>query len=188
MRMRRIQHLVNDMAVHKILTPDEPLLRKKAKKVRLFDAGLKALADDMVETMLAANGIGLAANQIGVLQRMIVVQLPEEYEEPEAGKLFVIVNPEIVEASQELVAGEEGCLSVPGFAGEVCRPAKITLKGQTLKGRPIRLSAEGLLARVFQHECDHLDGILFIDRVDGPEKLRRLTSSEESAERVLPAE
>jgi len=163
------------MAVHRILKSDESLLRKKAKKVKNFDAGLKALVEDMVETMHSANGVGLAAPQIGVSQRVIVVQLPEDDEELEAGKLFALVNPEIAEASAECEAGEEGCLSVPGFVGEVKRATAVRLKAQTVNGRPIRMDVKGYLARVFQHEIDHLDGVLFIDRVEGPDKLRRIT-------------
>jgi peptide deformylase len=169
-----------NMATRRILQLDEPLLRKKSKKVKQFDEGLKTLAEDMVETMHAANGLGLAAPQVGVLERVIVVQLPEEYELPEAGRLFVLVNPEIVQRAEEEEAGEEGCLSIPGFVGEVVRSRHVVLKGQNLKGKSLRLEADEFLARVFQHEIDHLDGVLFIDRVAGPEKLRRLTEEGEA--------
>lgn len=161
--------------MRRIVLINEPILRKKAKKVKSFDAGLKALVDDMVEAMHAANGVGLAAPQVGIPQRIIVVQLPADDEEPEAGKLFVLVNPEIQAQSEDLVPGEEGCLSVPGLVGEVNRARGITLRACNLKGKRFRVSAEGYLARVFQHELDHLEGVLFLDRVEGEDKLRRLT-------------
>ena len=168
------------MATRRILLADEPLLRKKSKKVKQFDGTLQALVEDMVETMHSANGIGLAAPQIGVLQRVIVVQLPEEYEDAGAGTLYTLVNPQIVKASREREAGNEGCLSVPGIVGEIERACQVTVKAQNTKGKPIQIHAEGFLARVFQHEIDHLDGILFIDRAAGPEKLRRVTPEGES--------
>jgi len=174
------------MATYRVLRIDEPLLRRKAKKVKQFDDQLKALVEDMLETMVAANGMGLAATQIGVPQRVIVIQLPAESEGDEPGKVYILVNPAIVEQSEERAADDEGCLSVPGIVGEVSRPLKVTVRGQSVKGRPLRLCAEGLLARVFQHEIDHLDGVLFVDRVAGPEKLRRVIGEGES-QPVSPA-
>ena len=187
------------MATYRVMRFDEPPLRRKAKKVKEFDDALKTLAQDMLETMHVSNGVGLAAPQVGVLQRVIVVQLPEEPAEEEAGEeapagetpaaeaqpprpnpVFVLVNPEIVACSEEQEADEEGCLSVPGVVGEVPRAVVIKLRAQNIKGKPVRLTAEGYLARVFQHEIDHLDGVLFIDRVEGPEKLRRITKDGES--------
>jgi peptide deformylase len=176
------------MATYRVMRFDEPPLRRKAKKVKEFDDGLKALAQDMLETMHASNGVGLAAPQVGISQRLIVVQLPPEEPAEEEGEtpaaeqqppapspVFVLANPEIVEQSEEQEVDEEGCLSVPGIVGEVSRPAVIKLRAQNLKGKPVRLTAEGYLARVFQHEMDHLDGVLFIDRVEGADKLRRIT-------------
>jgi len=168
------------MATYRVLRIDEPLLRRKAKKVKQFDEQLKALAEDMLETMLTSNGMGLAATQVGVSQRVIVIQLPPETEGGEPGKIYTLVNPEIVEYGEEQATDDEACLSVPGIVGEVSRSLKVTVRGQTVKGRPLRLCVEGLLARVFQHEIDHLDGILFVDRVAGPEKLRRVTDEGES--------
>ena len=169
-----------NMGTQRIYLSDEPILRKKAKKVRQFD-GLQELVDDMVETLHAANGVGLAAPQIGVPRRIIVVQLPEDFEEPEAGRLFVMINPEIVEASEDQEIDDEGCLSVPGFVGEVPRATAISLRAQNVRGKPFRFEASGYLARVCQHEIDHLDGVLFIDRVTAPEKLRKLTKAGEEA-------
>jgi peptide deformylase len=171
---------VRAMTVRRVVTVDEPLLRKKAKKVHRFDAELKAVVDDMLETMHASNGLGLAAPQIGVSERVIVVELPEDYEEPEAGRVYALINPEVVSTSDETVAGQEGCLSVPGIVGEVERFQSITLKARTVKGRPVRISTQGFTARVFQHEIDHLDGVVFVDRVAGPDKLHRLTADGET--------
>jgi peptide deformylase len=135
----------------------------------------------MIETMHAANGIGLAAIQVGVPERVIVVQLPaepeDESEEPERGELYVVINPEIIRSSRETVTDVEGCLSVPGLAGEVARPNAVTISGMDRRGKPVRIKARDMLARVFQHEIDHCDGILFIDRItDG--KLWRLEEEE----------
>lgn len=165
------------MAIRPLLYADDPLLRLKAKKVKRFGQALQSLIDDMVETMHAKGGLGLAAPQIGVSQRVIVIQLPEpeekENKDPWAGKLIALCNPEIVRAKDE-EEGEEGCLSVPGYVGLVKRAASVTVKGYNPQGKEVRIKATGLLARAFQHEIDHLDGILFIDRVESPDKIRRL--------------
>lgn len=161
------------MAVRPIIQADNPLLRQKSKKVRRFGQALQNLIDDMVETMHAAHGLGLAAPQIGVLQQVIVIQLPKNEDDPQSGKLYVFCNPEIVKAVGE-EESEEGCLSVSGFVGDVRRAAVVTVKGLDQHGRKIRIKAEGLLARAFQHEIDHINGVLYIDRVDSPEKIRRL--------------
>lgn len=170
------------MAVRTILTLENPLLRQKAKRVKVFGEALRRLVDDMVETMRAAPGIGLAAPQVGVLERVIVAELPKDEEDPQSGKLFVVVNPEAVKASAEEEEGEEGCLSIPGYVGDVRRARWITVKGQDVKGREVRIKAYGMLARVFQHEMDHLDGILFIDRVDSPDKIRQVQPAAREAE------
>jgi len=160
---------------------EHPVLRQKAKKVRTFGPPLQRLVDDMLETMRAAPGIGLAANQIGVLQRVIVVELPrEEGEDSRSDKVYAVINPKIVKASREQAEMEEGCLSVPGLVGDVWRAVEITVKGQDVKGKPIRIKARDLLARVLQHEIDHLNGILFIDRVESPDKIRRIVLPEEA--------
>ncbi|MBC7263078.1 MAG: peptide deformylase [Chloroflexi bacterium] len=174
------------MAVKNILVVENPILRKKSKKVRQFDGALQKLADDMLETMRAANGLGLAAPQIGVLQRLIVIEMPPENEEVnegelaaqprKPGKIYVVCNPEITHASGEEEM-EEGCLSVPGYVGSVARASRVTVRGQNLKGKGVRIEADGLLARAFQHEIDHLDGILFLDRVASPDKLRRVEAA-----------
>jgi len=156
------------MPILKIIQPDNPVLRKKAHRVTSFDKKFQTLVDDMVETMLEAPGVGLAAPQVAVSQRLIVVRLPDDEESQkefgeQAGKLYVIANPEIIKASKEVVEGVEGCLSIPGYVGMVDRHEKITLTGLDRHGKPLRVKAAGWLARVFQHEVDHLDGRLYID-------------------------
>jgi len=166
------------MAVRPIVQADNPLLRKKSKKVKRFGRALQNLIDDMVETMHAVRGLGLAAPQIGVSQQVIVIQLPEDEEDPQSGKLYVLCNPEIVKTAGE-EESEEGCLSVTGFVGDVRRAAVVIVKGLDRHGKKIRIKAEGLLARAFQHEIDHINGALYIDRVDSPEKIRRIVPVEE---------
>lgn len=152
------------MSVREIITVPEPVLRRKAHKVTDFGADLQVLVDDMIETMRQAPGVGLAATQVNVSQRLIVVEFGDEDDEQAPAKLYAIVNPEIVRPSQEKEKGNEACLSVPGFLGEVERVSSLTIKGQNRHGQPIRIKAKGWLARIFQHEIDHLDGILFTDR------------------------
>jgi peptide deformylase len=158
------------MAVRKIITLPDQVLRKKARKVTDFGPELQKLLDDMVETMREAPGVGLAAPQVAVPLRVIVVEYGEEEgdggEEGPPPKLFTLVNPEITRFSQETESGTEGCLSIPGFLGDVVRPNAITVKGQNRRGKPVRLKVDGWMARIFQHEIDHLDGVLFIDRAE----------------------
>jgi len=166
------------MTVRPIVLANDPILRQKSKKVKDFGKALQVLIDDMVETMQAANGAGLAAPQVGVLERVIVIQLPENEEDPQSGKLFALCNPQIVRADGE-EEGDEGCLCLPGYVGGVKRATSVTVKAQDRRGRKVRIKAEGFLARVFQHEVDHLDGILYIDRVESPDKIRRIVPQEE---------
>jgi len=151
-----------------IIRPDNPILRKKAKRITNFDKKLQKLIDNMVETMIEAPGVGLAAPQVAVSQRLLVARLQDDEKSKEefgdlAGKLFVLVNPEIVKTSKETVEGVEGCLSIPGYLGTVDRFEKVTIDSLDRNGKPQRIKAEGWLARVFQHEIDHLDGKLYID-------------------------
>ena len=162
------------MAIRKIVLIGDEMLRKEARKVKKFDRELHRLLDDMVETMRDAPGIGLAAPQVGISDRVIVVELLEEEEDPQSGKLYEFVNPEIVFASDEEVEGEEGCLSIPQIYGDVWRAQKVVIKGQDRHGKPQKVEATDWLARAFQHEIDHINGVLFIDRVESPDNLRRL--------------
>jgi peptide deformylase len=153
------------MTLREIVTLPDPILRRKAKAVTRFDADLQTLVEDMIETMRQAPGVGLAAPQVGIPDRIIVVEYAEDEEDENAKKkLYVVVNPEIKESSDEVELGIEGCLSVPGLHGEVERALAVTVKGQTRRGQPIKIKAKGWLARIFQHEIDHLNGVVFIDR------------------------
>jgi peptide deformylase len=152
------------MALREIVTLPDPVLRRKAHKVGAIDKEKQVLIDDMVETMREAPGVGLAAPQVGISERLIVVEYGDEENEEAPKKLYVVINPEIVDASSETVNGVEACLSIPGLAGEVDRNLKITVKGLNRHGKPTKIKAEGWLARIFQHEIDHLDGVLFTDR------------------------
>jgi peptide deformylase len=149
------------MALRKILTYPDPVLREKAKKVTVFDEELKKLAEDMKDTMLDAPGIGLAANQIGVPLQMIVVNVSESEEER---KIAVYVNPVICDG-EGCVVDEEGCLSVIEYTSTVKRFQKIRITAQDLEGNPVEFEAEDRFARIIQHEVDHLLGKLFIDRL-----------------------
>ncbi|MBC7346978.1 MAG: peptide deformylase [Clostridia bacterium] len=152
------------MAVYEILRLGNELLRQRAKPVPAITPNVEKLLTNLAETMYAARGVGLAAPQIGVLKRAIVVDVGEG--------LLALVNPEIVSREGEEV-GLEGCLSIPGLEGEVPRAARVEVRAWDRYGAPTHLKAEGLLARALQHEIDHLDGILFIDRA------RRLFKPEE---------
>ncbi len=156
------------MPTRVITTLPDPILRKKARKVRAFTPELQTLIDDMIETMRAAPGVGLAAPQISDSRRVIVVEFAEpsenDEEPPAPPALYVLVNPEIVRRSKEMVLDQEGCLSVPGYVGEVERHAAVTVKALNRHGKPKRMKAKGWLARILQHEIDHVDGALYIDR------------------------
>ncbi len=157
------------MAVREIITPKNPILRQKARKVTKFDdPKLHKLIDDMVETMLDAPGVGLAAPQVAVSRRIIVVRLSDDEQSrkeygKEAGVLYEVVNPEIIRRSADMVDGIEACLSIPGYYGTVDRHVAVTVRGYDRHGKEIRIKAQNWLARVFQHEIDHLDGVLFTD-------------------------
>jgi peptide deformylase len=152
------------MSIRPIVTLPDPVLRRKARPVTHFDADLQALADDMIETMRQAPGVGLAAPQLGISDRVIVVEYVEDEEDEHAPKkLYVMVNPEIKKCSEVTEPGIEGCLSVPGWQGEVERALEVTVKGQTRRGQPMKVKAKGWMARIFQHEIDHLNGVVFTD-------------------------
>jgi len=154
--------------IHEIVKYPEPVLSRPAAAVTEFDAELKKLVEEMFESMYAAQGIGLAAPQIGLSDRLIVVEYYEREEDEEVEnapkKVWTVVNPEIIKASEETLIGVEGCLSIPNLVGEVERHAAIQVKGLNRHGKPLKIKAEGWLARIFQHEIDHLNGVLFTDR------------------------
>jgi len=158
--------------VRPILTFEHPVLREKAKKVPRIDASIQRLLDDLTETMLDAPGAGLAANQIGVALRVCVVKGDDK-------QIWGLVNPEIVKTDGTQV-GPEGCLSYPGWVGEVERAETVVVKGRNRRGKEIRVKSSGFTARAFQHEIDHLDGILFIDKASKVWKVKE-DSPEEAA-------
>jgi peptide deformylase len=156
------------MTLRTIVTLPDPILRRKARAVTTFDKKLQTVIDDMIETMRDAPGVGLAAPQIGISDRLIVVEYyeneqAEEAEEEAKKKVWVMLNPEIVKASDEKVMGVEGCLSVPNLVGEVERHEAVQIKGLNRHGQPMRVKVSGWLARIFQHEIDHLNGVVFTD-------------------------
>ena len=170
------------MAVRPLVTSENPLLRQKSKKVSRFGEDLHRLVADMFESLHAYHGLGLAAPQVGVLQRVFVIEMPPEVDEDdreiEPSKRYVLVNPELVRmrGSEEM---DEGCLSVPGYRGVVTRATEVLIKGQDVNGKPVRYKAQDLLAQAFQHEYDHLEGILYLDRLTSPDKLYRVEAGEE---------
>jgi peptide deformylase len=166
------------MAIMRILIEGDPRLRQKAMKVRQADPELHRIAGEMWETMEDAEGVGLAGPQVGVMRRIITVHVPagtDSEDEPE--HRHILLNPEIVRGYGE-VAAMEGCLSIPGYAGEVVRRESVTVKAMDLENKPVRIKAHGYLARVLQHEIDHLDGILYPDRMAPDAKLYRVDDDE----------
>lgn len=147
------------MAILNIRKIGDPVLRTKANEVKEITEKTLELLDNMAETMYAAPGVGLAAPQVGILQRIVVIDVEDEH------GLIELINPVITEYSREELIMEEGCLSIPGRSGKVKRPARVTVRALDRKGKEFELKAEGYLARAIQHEVDHLDGILFIDKV-----------------------
>ncbi|MGA8016663.1 MAG: peptide deformylase [Candidatus Dormiibacterota bacterium] len=147
------------------VSEDNPVLRRRAPRVGKVDDSIRRLMDDMMETMIAAPGVGLAAPQVDVSLRVITIKVDNQ--------LLHLANPEIVKQDGEQT-GYEGCLSVPGMVGEVTRAEKVVCKAVNRHGKQVRIKGSGLLARAIQHEIDHLDGILFTDRLTDPSTLRRI--------------
>ncbi len=162
------------MALLKIYTGAAPVLRRKARAIRRIDGTIRKLAADMLETMYEAPGVGLAAPQVGISERLIVVG----YEERE----YVLINPVLARQSAETALGEEGCLSLPSLYGDVGRAVSVHVQGLNLAGKRCTIDAEDWLARIFQHEIDHLDGILFTDRMAPDAPLRHVSSGEAEEE------
>jgi len=160
-----------------ILTLGNDVLRKKCTSVVEFDKKLEDLVVAMIDTMHYGDGIGLAGPQVGVEKRLFVCHLPDN--EPR-----VFVNPEIIGTSQEIIPYEEGCLSIPGVYSEVMRPRAVTVQAWTLKGKPFKIDAEGILARVIQHEIDHLKGVLFIDHLTEKKRMRIVSQYEKRMGKV----
>jgi len=164
------------MAVLPILTQESPILRQKAKRVPRVDSSIRKLIDDMVDTMVAAPGVGLAAPQVGVGLRVVVIKTDTN--------LHTLVNPEMVKWDGEQI-GLEGCLSIPGYVGEVKRYMQVVARGLNRHGKPVKIKGDALLARAIQHEIDHIDGILFTDRLTSLETLRKVEPQDQEKEEEL---
>jgi len=162
------------MAVLPIVLHPDPVLRRKAKRVSHVDESLNRLIDNMIDTMYHASGCGLAAPQVGVSLKIAVIGMPEE-------EVIVLVNPEVVKKSGERVV-IEGCLSIPGYRGEINRAEQVTVKAFDRNGKAFRIKADDLLAEVLEHEIDHLNGILYIDHLESPDKLEKIEISEDKYE------
>jgi len=162
------------MAVLPIVCYPDAVLRQKAKRVSNIDGSIQRLIDDMVDTMHEVEGVGLAAPQIGVSLRVIVIELPGE-------ETLTLVNPQIVRRSGERSV-EEGCLSVPGYRGEIERSLKVVIKGLDRSGNEVRIRGESLLSQALEHEIDHLNGILYIDHLESMDNLFKLEPGAEATE------
>ena len=154
------------MAVLPIRIAPDPVLRQKAKRVRTIDGSIQKLIRDMLETMHDAPGVGLAAPQVGVPLRVIVIGIPEQED-------FALINPEVVKTRGERVVNE-GCLSVPGYMGQLKRAESVTVKGRDPSGKEVRIKAEELLAQALEHEIDHVNGVLYVDRLEREDDLRKI--------------
>jgi len=154
------------MAILSIRAVPDPILRQKSKRVRTIAGSIQRLIGNMIETMHSSGGVGLAAPQVGVPLRVIVIGIPE-------GENITLINPEIVRRTGERLV-TEGCLSIPGYFGEVKRAQSVRVKGRDLSGKEIRIKAEELLAQALEHEIDHLNGVLYIDHLESPDKLYKI--------------
>jgi len=163
------------MSIRRIYPFTDPLLRRRAQPIERVGKTLQPLIDDMVATMRAADGMGLAAPQVGVSARLFVAEL------------YVFINPRVIAASTETETADEGCLSLPGYRGLVERPARVTVRGKNRRGKERTIEAEGALARCFQHEIDHLDGILYTDRMAPDARLRPADDDEDADDMPLAA-
>ena len=169
------------MAVLPIRTVPDPILKKKTRRIPGIDAAVRKLIADMRETLHAEEGrVGLAAPQVGVSLRLTVIGLPDEED-------IILINPEVVKRKGERVVSE-GCLSIPGYVGEICRSETVTVKALDHEGKPVRIKADELLAQALEHEIDHLDGVLYIDRLESPDKLRKLEPEDEAGEEAAAPE
>jgi peptide deformylase len=154
------------MAVLPIRIVPDPVLKQKAKRVKIIDKSIRKLIGDMQETLSTANGVGLAANQVGQTVRLIVLNVP-------GADCKAVINPEVTRRIGSRVVNE-GCLSIPGYIGEIKRSELVRIKGQDARGKEIKIKADGLLAEVLEHEIDHLNGILYTDHLESPDKFRKL--------------
>jgi peptide deformylase len=158
------------MAILPIRTVPDPILKQKSKRVRTIDKSIQVLINNMIETMNAANGVGLAAPQIGTLLRIIVISIPGE-------DIITLINPKIARKTGDRLI-DEGCLSIPGYIGQIKRSVSVTVKGRDQNGKEIRIKANGLLAQALEHEIDHINGVLYIDYLESQSDLRKIEPEE----------
>ena len=163
------------MAIIPILVLPNPVLRRKANKVKKSDKGIKQLVENMIDTMRDANGVGLAANQIGILQRIAVIQLPDEE------KVTVLINPELIEKQGKREI-EEGCLSLPGYHGLVTRSETVSVKAMDLNWKKQIINADGLMAQALEHEIDHLNGNVYVERLVSKNKIWKIEKRKKTVE------
>jgi peptide deformylase len=168
--------------VRQIRKIGDPILRKKAKKVEKVTKDIQKLLDDMLETMRRANGMGLAGPQVGVSQRIAVVETEKKDDVPGSGVTYTLINPEVVKLSEETWQHQEGCLSIPGWRGDVERPLKVVVRALDRQGNRQKIEAEGIVARAILHEIDHLDGVLYIDKLVSPDRVWRVEEGKEEVE------
>jgi peptide deformylase len=161
------------VAILPLVRFDNPVLHQKAKRVSVVDDSIQKLIDNMIETMRHTGGVGLAAPQVGVPLQLVVIELPEDQ-----GNVITLVNPELVKSAGELEV-MEGCLSLPGFRGEFKRAESVIVKGRDRQGKQVRIKGEGLLAQALQHEIDHINGIVYVDRLESRDKLYTAEPDEE---------
>ncbi len=167
------------MALRDIIKVGDPRLRQSSRDVRRITPKIQQFIDDMVETMRVSDGLGLAAVQVAEMLNIIVIEVPENEDIPGSGEQYIVINPEIVKASRDVVSGIEGCLSVPGFIGEVDRSTEVVVRGLDRYGKKFHIRARDFLARVFQHEIDHCKGVLYIDRLTAPDRIWPVEEGEE---------
>ena len=167
------------MAVQEVITVGDSRLRQRSRPVKEISPEIRTLIADMIETMHEQNGVGLAAPQVAQLVRLIVIEMPDDDELPHHGERFVVINPEIAKMSRDVEDGIEGCLSIPGYIGEVERSVEVVVRGLDERGKKFRIRAKDYLARVFQHEIDHLNGVLYIDRLTAPDRIWEVKPGEE---------
>ena len=159
------------MAIRPIRVLPDQILRQKSRRVSIIDGSIQGLIGNMLETMHSSGGVGLAAPQIGVPLRVIVIGIPEEED-------IALINPKLVRRRGERLV-DEGCLSVPGYIGQIKRSESVTVKGRDKKGKEVRIKADGLLAQALEHEIDHLNGVLYIDYLENMDMLRKIEPEEE---------
>jgi peptide deformylase len=161
------------VAVLPLVTIDHPALHQKAKRVHVIDDSIQKLIDDMIETMHYTGGVGLAAPQVGIPLQVVVIELPED-----EGNIITLINPEMVKSSGEREVSE-GCLSLPGYRGELIRAETVTVKGRDRNGKQVRVKGEGMLAQALQHEIDHINGMVYVDRLESRDKLFKYEREEQ---------